>query len=158
MTDFTYNISDGILKGSLDEAWFNDRAGSGGRSGSKIPGAVNILLANNPYATGIHGPGHAKGPLPQGTYQMVLHESRKHWIRLLPDKHNIMHGRDGFAIHGRGETGSHGCIVPADFSVVLKLCHLLEKRGELHRPAPKLAVIAVGADLDAKLRVAQRLA
>ena len=156
--DIVYNIADGILAGELDGFRIRTYAGSGGRAGSKVPGAVNRLLANNPFATGVHGAGHLKGPLPMGRYKMKRHEVRSHWIRLDPERGNVMHGRAGFAIHGRGQVGSHGCIVPNDFSVVVRLYDLLaarEKRGE---PWPTLEVVAIGADLESKFQLGRNLA
>jgi len=58
-----------------------------------------------------------------------------------------MHGRDGFAIHGRGKRGSDGCIVPTDFNVVQLVYSLVKAREQADKPAPTLAVVAIG-DLD----------
>lgn len=144
-TDFVYNIVEDLLTGSLDGVTFSASAGSGGRAGSKLKGVVNPLLANNPYATGIKSEGNrAGGPIVMGKYTMKTHESRKFWIRLIPDAGNNMKGRDGFAIHGRGPIGSHGCIVPTDFNVVEALYKLIAAREMKGGPAPTLAVVAIG--------------
>jgi hypothetical protein len=105
---------------------FQFRAVSGGRAGSQ-PDRSNPHVANNPYFVGqvlnekkkISG-----GPLPCGTYQLSpdLHRRSKKpphsiikWIDLVPDAKTIMGSRTGhFAIHGHGERGSDGCIVPVD--------------------------------------------
>ncbi|KRA41755.1 hypothetical protein ASD80_12010 [Devosia sp. Root635] len=143
-----YNIVEGHLTGSIDGTFIDARAGSGGRAGSKTPGAVNTTLANNPFGTGVKlssaTPG---GALPLGFYSLRTHESRQNWIRLVPAPGTNMHGRAGMAIHGRGKRGSDGCIVPADFNVVLqlhKLCKAREKAGQAN---PTLEVLAIG-DLD----------
>jgi hypothetical protein len=88
-----------------------------------------------------------------GKYKLVLHESRKNWIRLIPFD-QAMYGRDGFAIHGRGQRGSDGCIVPTDFLVVLKLCSALDGLAKSGQPAPILEAYAEGQDLDMQLNTA----
>jgi len=109
---------------------------------------VNPLLANNPYATGVKKKGTMPGgPTIMGKYQLKTHESKQNWIRLVPFSENLMHGRDGFAIHGRGMRGSDGCIVPTDFNVVQMIYSLVEAREQEKKPAPTLAVVAIG-DLD----------
>jgi hypothetical protein len=147
-TDFTYNIVEQLLVGRLDGVTLSAHVVSGGRAGSKAHGAVNPFLANNPYATHIkkttHNPG---GPLILGEYTMKTHESRNNWIRLIPSSGNYMRGRAGFAIHGRGQRGSDGCIVPTDFAVVQLLYKLVAAREKKGGPAPTLTVVAIG-DLD----------
>lgn len=131
MADLTYNIQTGVLKGQLNGVNINTKAGSGGRAGSKKANAVNSCLANNGLATHIGGSNpkskHHFGPIPAGKYKLKIHESRSNWIRLIPFKKNIMFGRKGFAIHGRGNIGSHGCLVPEDFSVIKKIKKALQK-------------------------------
>lgn len=155
--DLTYNIASGLLEGQIDGVYFSARAASGGRGGSKAPGALNWWLANNPFATHIKLPAnhaHPGGPLPMGHYRLVLHESRHNWVRLIPCDVLSMHGRAGMAIHGQGQRGSDGCIVPTDFSVVLRLAQVLREREERGAAAPILTVIAVGTDLDRQFRTA----
>jgi hypothetical protein len=146
-TDLTYNIVEERLTGVIDGVAITAHAGSGGRAGSKAKDAVNIFLANNPYATGVKKRGdRAGGPLPLARYVLRTHEAKNNWIRLLPieaDKSRLG-DRDGFAIHGRGPRGSDGCIVPTDFSVVQLLHSLVKAREDANKPAPTLAVIAVG--------------
>jgi hypothetical protein len=152
--DLRYNLANGHLSGSIGGRKLSTYAGSGGRAGSKTGGALNWWLANNAFAVRVKktesNPG---GPLPMGKYKLVLHDSRKNWIRLLP-LHQPMHGRDGFAIHGRGPRGSDGCIVPTDFVVVLELCVALAHLAKSGRPAPVLEVYAEGQDLDRQLNTA----
>jgi len=154
-SDLRYNIATGNLTGSLDGVQISAHAGSGGRAGTKTTGALNWWLANNPFATRVKlSEAHPGGPLPMGRYRLVLHESRKNWIRLVPLDPTVMHGRDGFAIHGRGSRGSDGCIVPTDFNVVLTLCTLVEARGKQNRPSAVLSVFAEGQDLDKQMKTA----
>jgi hypothetical protein len=58
-----------------------------------------------------------------------------------------MHGRAGFAIHGRGPEGSQGCIVPKDFSVVQTIYRLVKERKDKMKSPISIQVYAVG-DLD----------
>ena len=154
--DLTYNIVSERLTGVIDGIRIDVSAGSGGRAGSKVDGAVNWRLQNNPLATHIGGKRsagtHNFGPIPMGRYTLKPHETRKNWIRLHPDKENIMHQRAGFAIHGQGQTGSHGCIVPSKFDVILQLMTILEARASRGVSPPTLDVIAIGSDPDLKFR------
>lgn len=150
LVDLTYNIAESRLTGKVAGENISAYAGSGGRAGSKTPGAVNSWLANNPFATKVKLPkdkSHPGGPLPMGQYRVVLHPEKLNWLRLIPVDESQMHGRSGMAIHGRGARGSDGCIVPSDFNVVLRLCLLVKKHKEETRSDPLLEVIAVG-DLD----------
>jgi len=145
MADLVYNILEQSLRGSIDGTSINARAVSGGRAGSKLPGVVEYLRANNPYATHVKKTSSvAGGPLPVSTYTLKTHESRPNWIRLLPTDKGAMHGRTGFAIHGRGPHGSDGCIVPGDFHVVQQLFALLRAREKAGKRAPTLSVVAIG--------------
>jgi hypothetical protein len=145
-SDLVYNIVEQSLVGNVDGKWINARAVSGGRAGSKTHGVVEFMRANNPYATGVKKSSTvAGGPLPMVTYYLKTHESRPSWIRLIPLANNAaMRGRDGFAIHGRGKRGSDGCIVPTDFNVVQLLYKLVKAREDAGKPAPTLAVVAIG--------------
>lgn len=156
--DLTYNIAEEQLFGAIDGARIKAHAVSGGRGGSTTPGAVNWFLQNNPLATHIHAGSHAFGPLPLGWYHMRQHESHKRWVRLVPLAGNIMHGRAGFAIHPRGPTGSHGCIVPDDAHTVDRILDALRRRKSAGGPDPVLQVVAIGSDLDLKSRTAATMA
>ncbi len=148
-TDLVYNIVEQVLVGRLDGNTISAHVVSGGRAGSKVAGAVNPFLANNPYATHVKLSGKTPGgPLILGKYRLKTHETRPSWIRLLPFAENAMHGRAGFAIHGRGNRGSDGCIVPTDFAIVQLLYKLVKAREQKGGQAPTLAVVAIG-DLDA---------
>jgi hypothetical protein len=155
--ELTYNVPEGMLTGSVDGEHFSLRAGSGGRAGSKVAGAVHPLLANNPFATRVKLPAnrtHPGGPLPLNVYRLMLHESRTNWIRLIPLDGDAMYGRAGMAIHARGQRGSDGCIVPTDFADVLRLCRVVKNRDAAGGPDVLLQVIAMG-DLDHWLRLAE---
>jgi hypothetical protein len=147
-TDFVYNILEEVLVGSLDGTSITAHVVSGGRAGSKTKGVVNPFLANNPYATHVKEGKTPGGPVIMGKYRLKTHESKPSWIRLLPFAENAMHGRDGFAIHGRGPRGSDGCIVPTQFAVVQLLYSLVKARETNGGAAPTLAVVAIG-DFDA---------
>jgi hypothetical protein len=147
-TDLAYNIVEQLLVGRIDDTTISAHVVAGGRAGSKTPGAVNPLLANNPYATGIKKVGSRPGgPLIVGKYRIKTNESRANWIRLEPFAEKDMHDRAGFAIHGRGPRGSDGCIVPTDFNMVQTIYALVKGRETAGKPAPTLAVVAIG-DLD----------
>lgn len=130
MANFQYNIENRLLTGRLEGTSISVYAGSGGRSGSKVV-EENLFLANNSLATHIGGEKnqgtHNFGPIPIGIYTLKIHEQRKNWIRLIHNKSNSMYGRNGFAIHGRGSTGSHGCIVPEKFQIILDIIKVLKE-------------------------------
>ena len=144
-TDLVYNVVEELLTGEIDGKRINARSVSGGRAGSKKAGVVNMFLANNPFSTGVKktakNPG---GTIPLAKFLLRTHESRSNWIRLVPMGDQNLHGRDGFAIHGRGQRGSDGCIVPSDFHNVLLIHSLVKKREEAGGPAPTLQVVAIG--------------
>ena len=147
-TDLIFNMAEQTLTGKIGDTYISARAVSGGRAGSKKKGAVNPLMANNPFSAGIkktkNNPG---GAIPLRKFSLKTHESRKNWIRLLPLAGEDLAGRDGFAIHGRGQRGSDGCIVPTDFHVVLLIHKLVKACEEAGKPAPTLAAVAIG-DID----------
>ena len=147
-TDLVYNIVEQTLTGTVDGVSISATAGSGGRAGSRTPGAVHQLLANNPYATRVKKTkNQIGGPLPRARYTLRTHESRPLWIRLTPVAEDgaLLGDRNGFAIHrAGGERGSDGCIVPTDFTVVELLYRLVKARERTGKAAPTLEVIAVG--------------
>lgn len=79
------------------------------------------------YLHGLNNPGmqdvHDTGPIPQGFYTISgpPYDSPEHGpfvMRLVPNVHNIMFGRDGFLIHGdlvnaaaNPNAASRGCII-----------------------------------------------
>lgn len=131
----TYYIHEGLLEGSIGKEKFSIDAVSGGRAGSKTPGAVNFRVANNPLAVCRkldEGEGIEGGPLPPGGYTAKPHPKHDNWIRLEPDASNAMCNRSGFAIHGRGKRGSDGCIVPNNYNDLLRLMKAVKKVGSVH--------------------------
>ena len=149
-TDLVYNIVEETLTGNIDGVSISALAASGGRGGSKTPGAVNYFLVNNPYMTRVRRAGKRPGgPIPLARYRLSTHERHAHWIRLTPLKEDrpLLHGRAGFAIHPRGRWGSDGCIVPTDFAVVRLIHRLVEEREQSGSRGPILQVVAIG-DLD----------
>ena len=143
--DLTYNVVEQTLKGKIGKTAVSAHAVSGGRAGSKKANATNNFLANNPFSSGVKKKGNIPGgAIPLARFELRLHESRANWIRLVPLKGENLHGRDGFAIHGRGQRGSDGCIVPTDFHNVLLLCSLVKTQHEHGMPAPILEVVAIG--------------
>jgi hypothetical protein len=146
--DLVYNIVEERLLGNIDGVSITAHVVSGGRAGSKKKGVVNPFLANNPYATGVKQSDKTPGgPLILGLYTLRTHEKKPNYIRLIPSTGNYMRGRSGFLIHGRGQRGSDGCIVPTDFPVVQKIYDLVRAREKNKHPPPTLAVVAIG-DLD----------
>ncbi len=164
-TDLIYNILEEQLVGEIDKVSISAYAVSGGRAGSKTRGAVNPLLANNPYATRVKKKGEKQdappgGPIVLGRYSLQTHETKANMIRLVPAAGTDMHGRSGFLIHGRGPRGSDGCIVPTDFHLVQLLHKLVKARETAGKAAPTLAVVAIGdfRSLDLKLDQLNRTA
>ncbi|MES2112464.1 MAG: tlde1 domain-containing protein [Bacteroidota bacterium] len=124
----TFNIATRDLSGIIGQKPFSALAVSGGRSGSTTAGAVNSILANNPFLTGHKlEKGGIGGALPLGFYKLSAHESKSHFIRLTPDKGNQMHGRDGFLIHPRGHRGSDGCIVLKETAKIDELLKFIKE-------------------------------
>jgi hypothetical protein len=150
MPEIIFNIVSGKLSGTIDSYSFDVYAYSGGRGGSKKKGAAHPIIVNNPFFTRMKLKGHKEtdyaGPLPMGLYTLEKHKSKPNWIRLIPSTNNVMFNRDGFAIHGKGQRGSDGCIVPNDFDIVLKLCEKCIEREKKGLPII-LEVKAVG-DID----------
>ena len=144
-TDLVFNIVEQTLTGKIGETTINAHAVSGGRAGSKKEGVVNSFLANNPYATGVKKKSDRPGgAIPLRKFELKTHESKKNWIRLIPLKGEDLGGRSGFAIHGRGQRGSDGCIVPTDFHNVTLIYSLVMARQQAGERAPTLAVVAIG--------------
>jgi hypothetical protein len=157
-TQLTYNIVEQRLSGHVGSVSIDFAAGSGGRAGTTTKDAENWWLTNNPLATHVHLGAHRFGPLPQGRYYMHLHENpKKVVVRLDPFPSNIMHGRFGFLIHGRGPKGSHGCIVLYDSSNMTKIYNAIKTHINTHKRKPVLDVIAVGTDVDLKSRTAKNI-
>ena len=127
----TYSIFEGVLTGTTNGKMWHIFAASGGRGASKTPGVVNAGLANNPYATGVKlQTGSSGGPIPTGRYAiekpLTNYHGKGRWAKLIPDSHNAMLHRAGFAIHGPGPRGSDGCIVPRNVAEFHELMDALE--------------------------------
>lgn len=141
MAELTYYIFEGVLVGTAGEKSFHIFAlsGGGGGSKSKQKGWVKSEVVNNPYMTGLETKdtksGHQHGgPIPVGGYQIEKpeknHKGHGRWASLTPMSGNKMAGRSGgFAIHGRGQHGSDGCIVPTNPANFHQLMDALEKDG-----------------------------
>jgi hypothetical protein len=128
-----FSIFHGILLGEAGGRSIFIAAVSGGGGGSKStrPGWIDLGVVNNPSETSRKEmnkkSGHRHGgPLPAGWYTIARpeanHQGKGRWASLLPFPENVMLGRDGMAIHGRGQHGSDGCIVPtnpADFQLLM---------------------------------------
>ena len=135
MADMMYMIKDQILVGTVNGIHFQMNAVSGGRAGSKVPRAVNADVANNPYRTDQKLNKRKRivgGPLPCGLYQMEAETKKKFArIKLIPASSNLMTGREPytFAIHGRGQRGSDGCIVPLVYPELVNLRNAVQQNG-----------------------------
>ena len=144
-TDLVYNIVEQTLRGKIDTVEINAHAVSGGRAGSKEKGAVDHRIADNPFATHLKKTSDRPGgPTPLRRFSLKTHETRPNWIRLIPLAGEDLGDRSGFAIHGRGTRGSDGCIVPTAFHNVLLIWKLVKAREDAGKPAPTLAVVAIG--------------
>jgi hypothetical protein len=154
MTHLTYLIKDAYLVGDIGAKHFQFKAVSGGRAGSH-PDHSNPRVANNPYLVGLafdEAKGIAGGPLPCGKYLLRpdLHRrSKKHpnviikWIDLVPDAKTTMGPRTGgFAIHGHGERGSDGCIVPVHAEDLNSLYYAVLEHTKTKTGDIELSVIA----------------
>ncbi|MBS0448834.1 MAG: hypothetical protein JSR59_23165 [Proteobacteria bacterium] len=129
----TYDGATGWLIGDGALARFRLRAESGGGRGSVHPSVWQTSLtsreATTPEIKNAKGLRIQRGgPLPPGEYvcRYVKHHPRFHeCIQLLAGRHNIHaiasplashpiphHRNNDFFIHGRGDLGSDGCIVP----------------------------------------------
>lgn len=154
LAQLTYNIPEESLSGMIGGVSINCLAGSGGRAGTKTKDAENWFLKNNAYATRIHHGSHTFGPLPMGNYYMRPHESAANMVRLDPLSSNLMFGRSGFLIHGRGPIGSHGCIVPYEFGDLIAIYRAVTKFVTKNKAKPVLQVVAVSAELDRQISTA----
>lgn len=151
--DLTFNMVEMRLYGCIEylgtKHYFDSKyVGSGGRAGSTEKRAVIPSLANNPYAIHVKGAEDAKGritkvggPIPMGAYTLKA-SAKKNRIDLIPDDPKL--DRDNLQIHGRGQKGSIGCIVPTDFDDVIRLYTLVVAIESAGLPPPRLSVIAQG--------------
>lgn len=137
-----YDVSAAALFGRIGGWEFRADAASGGGRGStnkKVPQQTlkSHLATTRTIKTGAHQYQQRGGPLPPGLYlcrYLQAHTTFGECLRLEMSEGAreirtpfasapIAHGRDGFYIHGRGEMGSDGCIVPMDPAFRRKLNH-----------------------------------
>jgi len=136
----TYDAAREFLSGSIGAHTFHMKAYSGGGRGSTHPqkwdSSLRSYLANTKKIGTQRG-----GSIPSGHYvcHYILHHPRFHeciWLERCSDAIAIsspfssqliphMRGND-FFIHGRGELGSDGCIVPQNHTVRLQLNKAIE--------------------------------
>jgi hypothetical protein len=151
ISDATYNIAESHF--SSKSMHVDCLAFSGGRAGAHNRNKVDPRLANNALATHVHSGVHHFGPLPQGRYSMAPHESHPLKVRLNPLPGTNTFGRGSFEIHGHGDTGSHGCIVPANPSDLHKICAAVKSAHAVGKSLV-LEVVAIGANIDRKFNQA----
>ncbi len=131
----TYSAPSEILSGKIGDATFHMKAYSGGGRGSTHPKQWEHSIQSYQATTKKHG-SRRGGTLPPGHYlcHYIANHPKFHeciWLQRTADAlqiHSpfsaqpIVHHRgDDFFIHGRGEHGSDGCIVPADSHKRLRL-------------------------------------
>ena len=120
----TYDAISGQLTGTIGGGHFMIHAASGGGRGSTNPNVPQKTLQSH-LATTKAANGTRGGTLPPGDYvcHYVAHHPKFHQCIALANAQArviktsfasapIVHHRGGFFIHGRGEHGSDGCIVP----------------------------------------------
>ena len=136
----TYDAPTEILSGTIGHQHFYLRAYSGGGRGSVHPeqwdNSLRSHLANTKESASTRG-----GTLPAGWYRceyvqhhrkygecVQLHRTASSAAIFSPfSAHPIAHGRgDDFFIHGRGEHGSDGCIVPELKGQRLRINHAVK--------------------------------
>ena len=153
-TELEYNVASMRLKGNIDGFAIDTIAYSGGRGGTKTAGAANERIINNPFLSSLKYTKGVKdsigGPLPSGLYKLMLH-SKANEVKLIPVNVTNTHGRGEFLIHGRGKIGSHGCIVPQNFTIVQKIYNSVKERQSKNKAPLMIRVYATG-DLDYYLR------
>jgi len=125
-----YSLFNGVLEGKAGghdirvNAWSGEGGGSTKEKPKEFGHGVFGILETTVKTKG-KGKSHQHGgPLPVGKYKIVAPKRHPHLglaARLDPMPGNLMLGRDGFYIHGRGKHGSDGCIVPeTDFQKIMK--------------------------------------
>jgi len=131
----TYNVPIEMLSGKIGDHSFHIKAYSGGGRGS-----VHVMQwdrsLNSRFANTKQKGSHRGGTIPSGHYlcHYIAHHPKFHeciWLERCTDAlainspfsaHAIPHHRgNDFFIHGRGEHGSDGCIVPENGKLRLAL-------------------------------------
>ncbi len=138
--NLTYYILEAVLTGTANGHLINLTAVSGGGGGSRTHEGNSDT--NNPASQGVkesNGRTHVHGgPIPSGRYRVAAPSRHRRLglsARLDPyddAQVSIMHGRDGFYIHGRGPHGSDGCIVPMEQFADLMAALARDRGGVLH--------------------------
>lgn len=128
-----------VLSGCVGNQHFHMKAYSGGGRGSLHPEKWEHTLMSR-LATTKETSHQRGGTLPPGVYlcEYMAHHPKFHeCVRLHKTASSaaisspfatqpIAHGRDLFYIHGRGEAGSDGCIVPEEPAKRLALTHAIK--------------------------------
>ena len=138
----TYSIAREWLNGTVNSESFSMRAWSGGGRGRVGSGAEHTLESydtSRKEAKGILG-----GPLPYGVYickYVANHPKFHECIFLQQTITSIIQtdvlgriyatDRGGFYIHGRGEKGSDGCIVPENLGERVRLNRAIKASREV---------------------------
>jgi hypothetical protein len=140
----TCDIAKELLYGTVGKEKFHIKAYSGGGRGKAeghAPGE-NTLRSHLSTTKEGEGTGVRGGPIPPGDYRCVYlahHLPFKGPVIRLSAEPNaraihtvfasmpIVHHRGGFYIHGRGELGSDGCIVPEIPTERLRLNNAVKK-------------------------------
>jgi hypothetical protein len=146
VANLTYNAAAELLVGNIGEKHFYMRAVSGGGRGSTVAGVAQNTAASHLTTTPLlmDAKGHhlqRGGVLPPGKYQCVyvarhrtFHECI--WLNRSPQQMHQFnspfgmqpiahHRKNDFFIHGTGELGSDGCIVPVHPAERAKLNHAI---------------------------------
>lgn len=163
----TYDIAKELLYGTVGKEKFHLRAFSGGGRGKAEGAGAGENTLRSRLSTTIEDKRHnvRGGPLPPGAYvcEYVAHHSTYHECIHLKGSESsraifspfarlpIWHGRpkDGdFYVHGRGDKGSDGCIVPEIPAERKRLNAALKKN-----PGTVLSVINASYTLPAELFV-----
>src|SRR5208337_5353765 len=121
----TYSIARERFQGTVENQTFGMRAWAGGSRGKTGSGAEHTLSSYDVFRQTQHDKGIHGGPLPTGLYvcRYVPHHPHFHECIFLEQTITTImqveanarirfYDRSGFYIHGRGQHGSDGCIVP----------------------------------------------
>jgi hypothetical protein len=140
-----------VYRDDITGKWIYLQAMSGGGRGQRIGNAVlpygvnNSRLFSSISEREKHVGSHRGGPIPKGIYDVGVpkhHNFRTaqspkivYAAELKPRPGNGMYDRDEFFIHGQGQLGSDGCIVPT-YGKVQQVFNLLSKHhgGVLSKP------------------------
>jgi hypothetical protein len=133
--NLTYYIYEGWLIASSATETMEMAASSGGRGGSTLGTKVETPEANNPYVvekkwlkqngrTIQHG-----GPLPPGVYKVHPPIDSQKLGRCALLEPQFPTRRTGLYLHGPGQQGSQGCLVPHEKTGFSRLIDALDNDG-----------------------------